>query len=216
MKAKRILSLSVVLTLLVALSFLFIPAATKAKMSECERVTLKYKPEVQTFKADYANAPFENMFAALENSDSDIAAQMKFAVISAEKKRAVWQKHLESADLRTFSQEQTDFIENTISNVLPNFQFDGRDDIEKIRAFRNEAFRVFTKADAKKLFGSLRPTLTLMRASASAGRCNCSRIDDWCDEQYVCIGADSGMWQCSPSTWGCGLFWIEPCNGMCV
>lgn len=48
------------------------------------------------------------------------------------------------------------------------------------------------------------------------GSCKCSTADDWCDLVGDFGECRSKLQSCKHTTWGCGWFWKEPCNGMCV
>ena len=190
----------------------FLPKASAE--TACQRIQRINAPRVAEFSARYALSSPALALAAIQESDSVELARSKYLSLAPERRKAVWQAKFAQVDAGKYAPARARVIKKAIE-LIDTLKFDGSDDVQPVRALGDEVREVFDKGEATALFASLSASPSLMKASASLGKCNCSQIDNWCNEGYTCLFSP-GMWYCSYQSWGCGLFWIYPCDGMCA
>jgi hypothetical protein len=214
MKSRKIFLLTICLTALVitGAASLF-PSRTSAE-TECQKIQRINAPIVADFKARYADSSPAVALAAIQESDSKSLARQKFISLSPEKRKSVWRAKFAQIDAAKYAPARSRVIKKAV-DLIETLNFDGMDEVQPVQVFIHEAQEVFDKDEVIELFASLSASPSLMNASVGVGRCDCSRAIDLCNEGYVCLFSP-GMWNCAVQSWGCGPFWIYPCDGMCA
>jgi hypothetical protein len=90
---------------------------------------------------------------------------------------------------------------------------------EESRELSEKAVKVFGKAMAGEIFGTLSGPRAKMRG-AGAG-CDCSLESDYCDtitgpDGYCFPISVIPILACDASNYGCGHLWLQSCNGICI
>ena len=149
----------------------------------------------------------------------------EFAKLSAKEKSEAWRDHLRSyrESHPALSTEQQGLLEQAIALAEPGLFGAARGETRKpspqIEELANRFRRAFGDAEAATLLLRLGPaedpvSMPAAETSLSSSNCNCQ----------VNSGANFCVWfrgeaclesGCIPVS-GCGLFWLDGCNGTCI
>lgn len=223
MKARKIflgLTISMIATLTFGISGspTTVTAKPKAAETPCEKIQRLIAPKVAAFQRKFAASPSPMILTAIQDSDSVELARGKYVSLTPEKRKAVWRAKFDQIAISKYAPARARIIEKG-SALIDTLKFDGTDDIQPIKAFEAEAKEVFDKSEMVSIFGSLTASPSLMKAmSGAVGKCNCNLNDEgfYCPEGYPHCFFSPGIFFCTVSDWGCSLFWVSPCNGMCA
>lgn len=157
-----------------------------------------------------ATASSSNLYGKV-SAMTPAEAKAEYFRLTPSERREVWREKLTIlAKSDAFTKDQTAFLTRTIDQ-LDNFKFDGTDDTVKLEPIRVGAIELFGKADAKAIFATMGggSDVKAIKASLAFSDCSCSLEQQYCDN--FC----TNLIQCVYSEFGCGTFFVNPCNGHC-
>jgi len=131
-----------------------------------------------------------------------------YATLTPAERASLWRTHLANsiAINEGLSRKQQDFIIEVMTLTTPEL-FDGSiESRSKVRAISPRLQELFDKQTAGDIFARMEP---LGLRAVNKPECGCSIVSDWC------FGGSCHLGGCSTIPFGCGLMWVEECNGRC-
>jgi hypothetical protein len=134
-----------------------------------------------------------------------------FAELTPEARSRLWEAHLQdyAATHPGLSARQRTALRNAAALTSTTAVFAAGRSPELLRGMDDVARQVrqaFGPAEARTLVATLGPAEPL-----GAPACNCASVSDFCNDH-----CSKGELHCVTSNSGCGLFWVHPCDGLCV
>lgn len=151
-----------------------------------------------------------NAFGQCDPSQNEHKA--KFRTLSASKKAQVWKYQLTlRLDAEDLNPEQRAVMIKAIGMMNASF-FNDRNEAQ-VAALSDELIAVFTKEQYRDYFTRLgsAPLQTFAKVKLSGNEGN----DCACNGAAAPLCETCTQTLCTPSDWGCGPFWVLPCNGRC-
>jgi hypothetical protein len=142
-----------------------------------------------------------------------------YVALHPEAKREVWRERLANLPVAKMSPEQAVLVRD-LMGALDHIDF-GRPSSDALVPFQGRMRALFSKKDARNLFSSLHRVdvaksgdgfATVAPAESEGESCSCNIWNDFCDDDLTCIGGDS---ICEEKGIGCGILWMQPCDGKC-
>lgn len=161
-------------------------------------------PQVIAAKADLSGLGMYSHMLTLSR-----AAQTEYyGTLSPEDRSTLWRTHLAQSIVLTegLTAKQRDFIIEVMNMAKPGL-FDGSPESRaKVRALNPRMKALFTKEEAGNIFARMEAGGIRI---VNKPDCGCSIVSDYC------FFSDCHLGGCTSSSAGCGLMWVEECNGTC-
>ncbi|XYI03667.1 bacteriocin fulvocin C-related protein [Sorangium sp. So ce1128] len=141
-----------------------------------------------------------------------------FSALDPDAKSSLWKEHFqryrdERPDLTA---AQASFIERLSSSTSAELYKGATDKPAVMKGLQAEASALFDRDSLRLLAAQLGPDDApddTQACAAGVGSCTCNAGDDWCNWGHYCSNKAG---DCSITPDGCGWWWDDPCDGLCV
>lgn len=177
-----------------------------------------------TEENDFLSENQKNDFNKIIELKSDEQQKIAFKMLSSKEKLNIWkmkyniikdnnyvffdEKPLENKQKivldELFNSLNEEYFENKNSKKSLNYYK------EYLPQMKEKALKVFTKEELKIVFSSLKIEYSSRVQQLPGISCGCNTSDDWCTGSSTCTLPCT-----ETSTWGCGWWGAEACNGSC-
>ena len=137
-----------------------------------------------------------------------------FGALDSDVRISLWREHLAAVAHEFASSEQRLFLER-VSRELDGLVL-GTAPLSELDVLGEQARAILGEDLARRAMGVLGPEPEPAAAVAKDGSvvpqvlCSCSTSSDFCPAPAIC-----GAGACTPTTRGCGWFWLYACDGLC-
>lgn len=130
-----------------------------------------------------------------------------YAGLTPAERSSLWRAHLgQSLASLNLNGAQEALVLEAMAMATPTL-FDGSmKSRQTVREFTARVKEAFDKETAGAIFARME---SIGIRAVNKPDCGCSLVSDWCFASRCYLGG------CTSSSFGCGLMWVEACEGMC-